>query len=180
MQSFFVSSTFKDMQGERDALHKIVLPRLREKAKNYGQNVQFIDLRWGISTEDMDSNDGASKIMEVCLDEIENCKPYMIVLLGERYGWMPDVHLIQNALDKKNVPIECHPMSITEMEIQYGMLMNSGNLGHCVFCMRKALPVQNIPKELLNNMVCQTEEERVRLEKLKDHIRQTKGTHILE
>ena len=45
LQSFFVSSTFIDMQGERDALHQIVLPRLREKASKYGNSVQFIDLR---------------------------------------------------------------------------------------------------------------------------------------
>ena len=32
VQSFFVSSTFKDMQGERDALHRTVMPRLREQA----------------------------------------------------------------------------------------------------------------------------------------------------
>lgn len=180
MQSFFVSSTFKDMQGERDALHKIVLPHLREKAKAYGQNVQFVDLRWGISTEDMDSDAGASKIMEVCLDEIENCKPYMIVLLGERYGWMPDVNLLQQALDKKKVPIECRPMSITEMEIQYGMLRNSEALDHCIFCMRDKLAEENIPKEVLESMVCQTEDEKVRLEQLKEHIRQTEHVHILE
>ncbi len=180
MQSFFVSSTFKDMQGERDALHKIVLPRLREKAKVYGQNVQFIDLRWGISTEDMDSDEGASRIMEVCLDEIENCKPYMIILLGERYGWMPDMNLIQSTLEKKQAAIECYPMSITEMEIQYGMLMNSGKLDHCIFCIRNSLPVWDMPGELLEDMVCQTEDEKIRLEKLKEHIRQTEGTNILE
>ena len=86
MQAMFVSSTFKDMQGERDALHRLVMPNLREKAKEYAQNVQFVDLRWGISTADCDSDDGAGKILEVCLDEIRQCKPYMIVLLGQRYG----------------------------------------------------------------------------------------------
>jgi hypothetical protein len=55
MQSFFVSSTFRDMQAERDALHRIVMPRLREEARQYGEAVQFVDLRWGIST-------GASQI----------------------------------------------------------------------------------------------------------------------
>lgn len=43
--SFFVSSTFKDMQGERDALHRVVIPELREFARGYGRSVDFIDLR---------------------------------------------------------------------------------------------------------------------------------------
>ncbi len=34
MQSVFVSNTFKDMQGERDALHRIVMPRLQAQARS--------------------------------------------------------------------------------------------------------------------------------------------------
>ena len=73
MQSFFVSSTFKDMQGERDALHRTVMPRLREQAAKNGENIQFVDLRWGISTADMDSKESTSKILSVCLQEVKNC-----------------------------------------------------------------------------------------------------------
>lgn len=180
LQSFFVSSTFIDMQGERDALHQVVLPRLREKAAKYGNSVQFIDLRWGISTQDMDSEEGASKIMEVCLDEIESCKPYMIILLGERYGWMPSVDLVEQTLKKKGAPIECYPMSITEMEIQYAMLLNSGHLERCVFCFREPLPIDKMGLDEMMDMLSLTVDESQRLEKLKDHIRQTEGANILE
>jgi hypothetical protein len=47
MKSIFVSSTFRDMQAERDMLHLEVIPRLQEKAREYGERISFTDLRWG-------------------------------------------------------------------------------------------------------------------------------------
>jgi telomerase protein component 1 len=44
----FISSTFKDMNAERDVLIKSVFPRLREKAEaELGIRVQKINRRWG-------------------------------------------------------------------------------------------------------------------------------------
>jgi hypothetical protein len=44
----FISSTFHDMQAERDALVKRVFPELRRRCR--GLQVEFVgvDLRWGI------------------------------------------------------------------------------------------------------------------------------------
>ena len=47
----FVSSTFSDLEAERDALHKDVFPRLREYCQKHGCRFQAIDLRWGVSEE---------------------------------------------------------------------------------------------------------------------------------
>ena len=44
MNTIFVSSTFKDMQFERDIIQKQVLPRLQEFAKSYGETVEICDL----------------------------------------------------------------------------------------------------------------------------------------
>jgi len=49
-KSIFVSSTFRDMQAERDALRDFVLPRINEFAAKYGRAVEIIDLRWGVDT----------------------------------------------------------------------------------------------------------------------------------
>ena len=49
----FISSTFKDMNAERDILIKNVLPRLREKAENIGVRIQEVDLRWGVTEDQM-------------------------------------------------------------------------------------------------------------------------------
>lgn len=170
MQSFFVSSTFKDMQGERDALHRVVFPRLRERAASYGENVQFVDLRWGISTADMDSDTSAEKILSVCLEEIRQCNPYMIVLLGDRYGWMPSSGLLENAAGEMGFSMDSYEISVTELEIQYGIWLSEGQLDHCIFCLREPVPVQELDEELKGIYQPGNEEDRVRMERLKEKI----------
>ena len=86
----FVSSTFGDLQDERNALQKHVFPELRELCRRQGCRFQAIDLRWGVREEaGLDQ-----QTMRICLGEIERCqrispRPNFIVLLGDRYGWRP-------------------------------------------------------------------------------------------
>ena len=179
MQAMFVSSTFKDMQGERDALHRLVMPSLREKAKEYAQGVQFVDLRWGISTADCDSEDGAGKILEVCLDEIRQCKPYMIVLLGQRYGWMPSPALLESTASEKDFALDNFEMSVTELEIRYGMYMAAGQLDRCIFCLRDDIPEEILPEHLRQVYLADSQEDRKRMENLRRRICDTPGAHVL-
>jgi WD40 repeat protein len=86
----FVSSTFEDLKAERDALQRQVFPRLRKLCEANNARFQAIDLRWGVRDEAALDQ----QTMEICLREIERCrqtgiKPNFIVLLGERYGWLP-------------------------------------------------------------------------------------------
>ncbi|MBD3192500.1 MAG: DUF4062 domain-containing protein [Candidatus Heimdallarchaeota archaeon] len=86
----FFSSTFSDLEDERNALQEKVFGRLRKLCESYGARFLAIDLRWGISEEVALSQ----KTMETCLEEIQRCqritpRPNFIVLLGERYGWVP-------------------------------------------------------------------------------------------
>ena len=48
MKHVFISSTFKDMQFERDALHTIACANINERLAPYGEEVYFGDLRWGV------------------------------------------------------------------------------------------------------------------------------------
>lgn len=92
----FISSTFKDMNAERDVLIKSVFPRLREKAEAMGVRIQEIDLRWGVTEEDVKKGE----VLDLCLDSIEECKPYFICLLGRRYGWIPaPVHIMRDEFE---------------------------------------------------------------------------------
>eukprot|EP00002_Diphylleia_rotans_P039120 TRINITY_DN8_c0_g1_i4.p1 TRINITY_DN8_c0_g1~~TRINITY_DN8_c0_g1_i4.p1 ORF type:complete len:177 (+),score=33.63 TRINITY_DN8_c0_g1_i4:116-646(+) len=81
----FLSSTFRDMQRERDAFFQYGEPRLREWAKKKGLVLDFIDLRWGLTTE-VSSN---GEVTTRCCESIEQC-PYFLCTLGSRYGWIPD------------------------------------------------------------------------------------------
>lgn len=47
----FVSSTFRDMQAERDELVKRVFPLLRRRCQERGIAWSEVDLRWGVTTE---------------------------------------------------------------------------------------------------------------------------------
>jgi Domain of unknown function (DUF4062)/NACHT domain len=86
----FVSSTFDDLEAERNALAQHVYPALRSFCAQHGARFQPIDLRWGVSEEaSLDQ-----QAMNICLGEIERCReltprPNFLVLLGDRYGWRP-------------------------------------------------------------------------------------------
>ena len=138
MKSIFVSSTFKDMHEERDILHKRVIPELNEYAAQYGESVSLCDLRWGVNTEDLDSEEGSRKVLSVCMDEIDRCRPYMIVLLGERYGWIPEPETLRE-IEKTRSGMNLKDMekSVTALEIEYGALENKQQLEHTLFYFRE-------------------------------------------
>ena len=47
----FISSTFRDMQAERDYLVKFIFPQLRKLCESRGVTWGEVDLRWGITEE---------------------------------------------------------------------------------------------------------------------------------
>ena len=80
---FFLSSTFTDMQNERDYLVKKVFPELREFSENRGIPFSWCDLRFGVSSFDEEY------IIRVCLKNVESCLPSFIGLIGKNYGSIP-------------------------------------------------------------------------------------------
>ena len=133
----FISSTFRDMMGEREHLIKNVFPKLKTQCRELGIDFSEVDLRWGV-TED-DAKQG--KVIEICLDEIDRSRPYFIGILGERYGWVPTLESFGNFervlhnYEWLKGDLE-HGLSITEMEIQYGVLRNPAMKGHAFFYLR--------------------------------------------
>lgn len=136
--SIFISSTFIDMHYERDLIHERVLPMINEVGEAYGQQITFCDLRWGVNTGELDNNEGAKKILSVCMDEIERCRPYMIVILGERYGWIPEQDLIRETTKRyPELDLEELEQSVTALEIEFGALSKEGQLGRTLFYFRE-------------------------------------------
>ena len=72
----FISSTFRDMQDERDYLMKRTFPKLRKLAAERDVTLTELDLRWGITEEESKSG----KVVEICLREIENSIPFSLEL----------------------------------------------------------------------------------------------------
>ncbi|EGD77295.1 hypothetical protein PTSG_12718 [Salpingoeca rosetta] len=91
----FVCSSFKDMKDERIGLMTNAFPPIRKLAADKGIFCCETDLRWGVSKEaDMPG------VIATCLREVRRCSPYIIVLLGDRYGWCPPREALVKAHDQ--------------------------------------------------------------------------------
>ena len=134
----FISSTFKDMNAERDYLVNKIFPKVKEECLK--RNVEFLplDLRWGITEEEAKQG----HVIATCLEEVDNCRPFFIGLLGERYGWSPrkdDLGRLAPTLLQHYAWLEKDledGVSITEMEMQYAALRNS-DIKYANFYLRK-------------------------------------------
>ena len=86
----FVSSTFADFQREREVLQRDVFPRLADLCARRGVRFQAVDLRWGITRAAVEDRQTTA----ICLQEMNRCRavgtrPYLIMMLGNRYGSCP-------------------------------------------------------------------------------------------
>lgn len=158
----FLSSTFKDMEMERSELVKL-FKGLQVKAAIRGVTISLIDLRWGITEDDAKN----SKVIEICLKEIINSRPFFIGMLGDRYGWCPqkedlsqticenlDYNWIENDIKNHH--------SVTEMEMQFGVLRNPNPL-HAYFYIKQQ-----------SNEISYADDELIKLNQLKECIIQQK------
>ena len=69
----FISSTFRDMQKERDVLVKRIFPQLRKLCEERAVTWTEVDMRWGIT----DEQKAEGKVLPLCLEEIHRCRPYL-------------------------------------------------------------------------------------------------------
>lgn len=135
--SIFISSTFRDMHYERDQIHDFVLPGLNQLGERYGQQVSVCDLRWGVNTGNLDEEERSRKVLTVCLDEIERCRPYMLIMLGDRYGWIPEAAAMQEAIaGRPELILDELEKSVTELEIEFGALSGSQQAERIFFYFR--------------------------------------------
>jgi hypothetical protein len=134
----FVSSTFRDMGAERDELVKRTFPALRKLCESRGVTWGEVDLRWGIT------NEQRAEVLPICLAEIHRCRPYVIVLLGERYGWVPDA-LDPTLIEQERWLGDHAGRSVTELEILHGVLNDPAMAEHTFFYLRDPAYVEGKP-----------------------------------
>ena len=94
----FISSTFRDMQAERDHLVRFVFPKLRQELLQRRIHLVDVDLRWGVTSE--------QDALSVCREVVDECRPRFLCMLGGRYGRVPPGKT----------------RSITADEVHYGVL----------------------------------------------------------
>ncbi len=136
----FISSTFRDMQAERNELLKFVFPELRKRCEARGVGWSEVDLRWGITDESQ------GEVLSICLEEIHKCRPYFLGILGERYGWVAD-DLPQEVVETHPWVAEDRQRSVTELEILHGVLNNPNMTGQAFFYFRAPAFLETLPPE---------------------------------
>jgi tetratricopeptide (TPR) repeat protein len=128
------------MMPERDYLITKVFPLLKKYCAERDVTLFELDLRWGISEEEAKQG----KVVDICLHEIENTHPFFIGLLGERYGWIPTKQELA-ASDALNNYVWLNAdlsdgLSITEIEMQYGVLRAKEYINACFYFRSPEMP----------------------------------------
>ncbi|XP_068096733.1 telomerase protein component 1-like isoform X2 [Hyperolius riggenbachi] len=143
----FVSSTFDDFHSEREVLVKQVIPELREWCEARSMCLVECDLRWGIPK---DTPSGT--IFATCLGELDRCHqdtfgmPLMVVLLGERAGWIPQAAEVPPEIVEEYNWID--GMSVTGTEILHGAYRSCNP--NAAFCLRDPSLLSQLPSEHLS------------------------------
>ncbi len=151
----FVSSTFRDMQAERDYLVTVVFPELRERLRFLHLELHDVDLRWGVPAADADRE--RTNPWVSCRRWIDRVEPFFICLLGQRYGWIPPATELAGDDAYRN-------LSITEMEIRHAVL--SGRIRRRSYFYLRRTPVPpDAPPEIYRTFV--QERQQQNLEALK-------------
>ena len=162
----FISSTFRDMHAERDWLVKVVFPELRERMAKRNLYLVDVDLRWGVTEKEAEHG----KVLEVCLDEIERCRPFFIGILGERYGYIPP-KVPEDAEFTHPWLAEYKSHSLTALEIIHGVLRNPELAQRAFFYFRDPQVVAQVPEDKRVDYTAESPEAAKKLTALKDKIR---------
>jgi tetratricopeptide (TPR) repeat protein len=146
--SIFISSTFADMQAERDHLKNVVFSQVEEELQKRRIKLEIVDLRWGVDTAGIQQeNEREANVLKVCLDEIKRCRPFFIGLLGDRYGWVPPEKRMADAVVGEGLKVSLKDKSVTDLEIEFGVLASREQLVRSAFYFREPLPYDEFPAQ---------------------------------
>ena len=161
----FVSSTFRDMDFERDVIRFRIIPELNDRYRPYRIQFQLVDLRVGINTSNLSEEEKENHVLNVCFNNIEQSRPFFIALLGDRYGWIPSDKRWETVfrrlnLEQQHLLSHSKGKSVTEMEILYGAIGNDGQyIDHSVFMVRSSRSYANMPPEIRSNYKDENEQQ---------------------
>jgi tetratricopeptide (TPR) repeat protein len=129
------------MHAERDHLRRFVFPALEERLRGRRRHLEWVDLRLGVATAVLEEGEQRElQVLKVCLGEVQRCRPFLIVLLGDRYGWVPPPERISAAATEQGFGGDVAGRSVTDLEISFGVLRNPEQQPRSLFYFRDPLP----------------------------------------
>lgn len=174
--NLFISSTFIDMDVERDIIKFEVIPALNQMFNKKGVDIQAIDLRYGVNTSGLSEEEASDKVLNMCMQSVDRARPFFVGFVGNRYGSIPkperwkDFYKQLNKEQKAKLQ-DSIGMSITEMEILYsGLFFDEANDYHYLFFMRDDISENEIPERYRANFGKEDDNEmqlKIKREKLK-------------
>lgn len=173
MINYFISSPFNDIHNERDIIFKKISPIIKAYGNQYGQNVYFADLRWGINTVGIPTGLEINKVLSVCMSEIDMCHPNVIIILGDRYGSIPGEEAIKSLLASRHGEVfmrdDLEGKSVTELEIIHALKHKNKkeSATFAIICFRNSLSREQIPAKFHRQYFCVNTEDEKRLHNLK-------------
>lgn len=173
----FLSSTFNDMHAERDLIMQSVYPALQRNLADKDITVQFIDLRWGVNTQDVEETERENVVLRECIEEIRHSRPFFIGLLGNRYGWIPPrenwERVLESMSNEERQKINTgspEPRSVTELEMLFGALADHDSLRRSIFCFRSDEVYKEMDEAALARFSDSDEEAQQKLQSLRQRI----------
>ena len=137
----FISSTFRDLNDERSYIVNVIFPELVRITRERGVTLTPIDLRWGIPDEE-----SIFKVIQTCFDEIDKARPHFIGIIDGRYGYVPREDknarlnfdtIKSDEIKRKLEEYTRNNLSITEMEMEYGVFSEPENAQFAYFYFKK-------------------------------------------
>ena len=179
--NIFISSTFKDMDFERDVIKFKVIPALNRRFRDRRVELQAIDLRLGVNTSKMSEEESERKVLSVCTSCIDSARPFFIGLIGRRYGWIPPLERWKEFMaglsdEEREILAGTAGCSVTEMEIVYGALsQGSFDSSHVLFYLRDDASYDGMPEDV-KPIFCDSDPENIKkLDTLKAKVKDIFG-----
>ncbi|XP_029437372.1 LOW QUALITY PROTEIN: telomerase protein component 1 [Rhinatrema bivittatum] len=162
----FISSTFRDMHGERDLLIRWVFPTLRARAAQHYLSLEEIDLRWGVTEEETRGN----RQLSLCLSEVSRCQLFLGIL-GERYGYVPDDYNVPDVPEHEWLRSYPKGRSITELEImQFLNQGGSSDLPRAFLYLRDPACLSSVPDCWRKDFAAESPEAKRTMAELKSRV----------
>ena len=186
--NIFISSTFKDMDAERDIIVGALKPAIERALKfnHVNAEIRIVDLRWGVNTQDVPENERENKVLSECLDFIRESRPFFIGFVGGRYGWIPPKERWDAVVDSMNDEERLmmgddisDVRSVTELEMLFGVLKDPDSLPSSFFFLRDDSVYDSIDPERRATYLDSDPACVHKLTALRDKIRNTYSSHDL-
>lgn len=132
-------------------MRNVVFPALQERLKTRRVHLEWIDLRVGVADAaaegEEEHEEHEAQVLKVCLEEVKRSRPFLIGLSGDRYGRVPPPDRAKAAVDEAaieeaetSIAAAFEGRSITDLEIDFGVLSDPEQRKRSLFWFRQPLP----------------------------------------